>query len=329
MSAIQPTSIPSPGAARITSAAIPTAEARMRDRSKVRARAGVRRLVLVVVAALVLAACYPPVDADDPYVAVAYEESEITAHMGLKYGEGVSDQGVTVNLALDLYLPPSHGEPRPLMVLVHGGSFCRGNRSVLGPAALEYARRGWIGATISYRTGVCEKRGGDLIVNVTNAGADGQLAIQWLRSQADVYGIDVDRIAMFGTSAGGGVALLAALEVDLTEGRHDGPESFNPTVSVGTGANLSIAIDAGLLPPTAPAVPVMMDHAEVDTTNGQTTEDVLETCLLWYDDGVKCHASIREGAGHVVSIEPTGPNFIPDFAPFLAAELDLANAATP
>lgn len=292
MSAIQPTLIPSPGAARITSAAIPTAEARMRDRSKVRARAGVRRLVLVVVAALVLAACYPPADADDPYVAAVYEAGELTEHLGL----------------------------------VHGGSFCAGNRTSLTNEAIAYAQRGYVATTIDYRTGPCQ---GNLLANALDAGSDGQLAIQWLRSQSDAYGIDVDRIAMFGTSAGGAIALMAALDVDLTAGRHDGPESFNPTVSLSTGASLTIGIDAGLVPATAPVSPILMEHHETDTESGETVEEAMATCLLWYDDGVKCHGVISEGSGHTVPIRPTAPNFTSDFAPFLAAELDLANAAAP
>jgi hypothetical protein len=69
---------------------------------------------------------------------------------------------------------------------------------------------------------------------------------------------------MVGVSAGGAIAQIAALDLDPTEGRHPASESFNPTVSVTTGATLAKGIDAGLVSETSPVSPLLLHQHEDD-----------------------------------------------------------------
>jgi acetyl esterase/lipase len=111
-------------------------------------------------------------------------------------------------LKLDLYLPPDvPGHGAPVVVLVHGGGWNAGYRSEFVPMALLLAQRGYAAATISYRlTG--EAR-------YPAAVDDVRAAVRWVRRHAAGYGIDPQRIALAGGSAGAQIASLAALTADL------------------------------------------------------------------------------------------------------------------
>lgn len=111
-------------------------------------------------------------------------------------------------LQLDLYLPARAPQPRlPAVVLVHGGGWNAGYRSEFAPMALRLAQRGYAAATISYRlTG--EAR-------YPAAVDDTRAAVRWVRRHAARYGIDPERIALAGGSAGAQIASLAGLSADL------------------------------------------------------------------------------------------------------------------
>jgi acetyl esterase/lipase len=112
-------------------------------------------------------------------------------------------------LALDLYLPPEGGKQRPAVLFVHGGGFIQGHRRLMGaatdfPARLAaLAASGYVVASIEYR--FSPKAFFPAQVQ------DAKAAIAWLRDHADDYGIDPDRIAIWGTSAGGTIATTVAL----------------------------------------------------------------------------------------------------------------------
>ncbi|MGX4640413.1 alpha/beta fold hydrolase [Massilia sp. SYSU DXS3249] len=111
-------------------------------------------------------------------------------------------------LKLDLYLPaqaPQGGAPA--VVLVHGGGWNAGYRSEFVPMALRLAQRGYAAATISYR--LTGEAGYPAAVDDTRA------AVRWVRRHAARHGIDPQRIALAGGSAGAQIASLAALTAGL------------------------------------------------------------------------------------------------------------------
>jgi acetyl esterase/lipase len=112
-------------------------------------------------------------------------------------------------LTLDVYAAAKPGGPaRPLVVYVHGGNWVGGSlRSVgtvdNGPqlfAAL--AARGYTVASVGYRLS------GE--ARFPAAEQDVKSAIRWLRAHAADYGVDPARVAIWGGSAGGQLAALAA-----------------------------------------------------------------------------------------------------------------------
>lgn len=114
-------------------------------------------------------------------------------------------------LLLDLYLPAGKGS-HPLVVFVHGGSWTMGSKRETGhfadfPGVLAaLARRGFTVASIDYRLSSEAK--------FPAAVQDVKAAIRFLRANSSRYGIDRNRIAVWGASAGAHLAAMAALTGD-------------------------------------------------------------------------------------------------------------------
>ena len=119
-------------------------------------------------------------------------------------------------IALDLYTPAGT-PPFPVVVWIHGGSWVSGVRDIFpGHPALRLRDRGYAVATIDYR----------LVPEAffPAQAHDCKAALRWLRGNAERYGLDRNRIAAWGASAGGHLAALVgtsggmpALE-DLAQG---------------------------------------------------------------------------------------------------------------
>lgn len=100
---------------------------------------------------------------------------------------------------LDLYLPdrksPEDKTLRPLVVYIHGGGWSAGSKDDAGALFALIRDTPYVGASIGYR--------------LTNEAIwpaqihDCKAAIRWLRGHAQEYGIDPEKIAAFGISAGG------------------------------------------------------------------------------------------------------------------------------
>ena len=110
-------------------------------------------------------------------------------------------------LELDLYLPRDGG-PAPVIVHVHGGGWRRGSRHhplpVLGADFYDgLAAQGFAVAAIDYRLSGEARFPAPL--------DDVRAAIGWVGEHAAGYGLDPGRIFLWGDSAGGHLALLAAL----------------------------------------------------------------------------------------------------------------------
>jgi len=113
-------------------------------------------------------------------------------------------------LKLDIYRSPAASAPRPLVLWLHGGGWAVGDQrggGILAPAYRDWpavlaglAARGYVVAAATYRfTG--EARSPAQIEDV-------KAAVRWLRAHAANYGIDPQRIVVWGASAGGQLAAL-------------------------------------------------------------------------------------------------------------------------
>ena len=140
---------------------------------------------------------------------------------GLVYCPKVVDPktGNRIDLTLNMFLPPKEDAhfKRPLILFLHGGGFTGGNagneRLVWG---VTRARQGYVAVSVAYRL---SQKDDETKLRLQRAVEDVKKAIQWLRDHAVEYGIDPNRIALEGCSAGGFASLSVAY--DRPAGRYD------------------------------------------------------------------------------------------------------------
>lgn len=114
---------------------------------------------------------------------------------------------------LDLYLPSDSTEPYPVVVWIHPGGFYEGDKEgggTLDPLIMvdmtrivePLLERGYAAVSINYRL----SHEGPFPALIYDAKA----SIRWIRANASKYGFDRERIAAWGSSAGGYLAALLA-----------------------------------------------------------------------------------------------------------------------
>ena len=129
-------------------------------------------------------------------VAVAFHQDIVFATRRLA-------DGTTLDLRLDLLVPATTTTPG-LVVYVPGGGFVFPAREVGQQRKIYLAEAGYAVASIDYRTVLNGATLGDAV-------ADVKAAIRFLRGHANEFGFAADRTALWGESAGGYIAAMAAL----------------------------------------------------------------------------------------------------------------------
>lgn len=139
-------------------------------------------------------------------------------------------------LRLDIYMPSTGGTARPLLVWVHGGGWSGGSRYPAPSYAVGLRDLGFVVASVSYRLSGQAGQWGAEPVTFPAQIHDVKAAIRWLRAHAADYGIDRDRVGVWGSSAGGHLAALAG-----TSGNDPALEGL-----VGNHLNQSSAVQAAV-----------------------------------------------------------------------------------
>jgi acetyl esterase/lipase len=113
-------------------------------------------------------------------------------------------------LSLDAYLPSAEqAQPRPAVIVVHGGSWNEGARGDFPRWNWWLAGQGFAVFDVDYRIAPQP--------NWRTATGDVKCAVGWVRANARRFNVDPQRIAVFGRSAGAHLALLAAYSNDEPE----------------------------------------------------------------------------------------------------------------
>jgi dienelactone hydrolase len=228
-----------------------------------------RKLVPILVAAMVLAGCTipaPPGEAPLRYRDLVF--GGVTKTADVQYGTAPDLQGNPVDLKFDFYQPTGDTVTRrPAVIWVHGGGFSAGNKGDGTDWATAFARRGFVAVSLGYRllaTGPCGGTGPVPQYCYTAAYAaqhDAQAAVRFLRKNATFLGIDPDRIAMAGESAGAVTSLLVGWRPDDpgTSGTPGPPSDIRAAVPVAGGLPINDYISAG-------DAPALFFHGTADTT---------------------------------------------------------------
>ncbi|MEX2600091.1 MAG: alpha/beta hydrolase [Balneolaceae bacterium] len=149
-------------------------------------------------------------------------EESITIVKDIRYKEGDSDAW-----KLDLAMPANSGsELRPALVIVHGGGWRGGSKSVdvYQNMMIDYANQGYVTINIDYRL-LDEAEFPACIEDV-------KTAVRWLRAHADEYQVDPDRIGAYGHSAGAHLALMLAMAPESAGLEGEGWNEYSSMVNV-------------------------------------------------------------------------------------------------
>jgi len=177
----------------------------------------------------------PPVEGEIPIVFGA-ETYDIIIQEGITYAEGLSHESINSEnatpaaLQLDVFLPDNALTNRPAIMLIHGGGFISGNRSVAAMVTLarHFAARGWVAFSIDYRLrddfgtvpeaweAVADTLDPSLspqFLAMYPAHRDAKAALRWIVANAEMYNINTDYITVGGGSAGA----ITAIGISLSE----------------------------------------------------------------------------------------------------------------
>lgn len=142
----------------------------------------------------------------------AYNDVVYTTIKKTKFGDR--------DLHVDIFRPDDD-KTYPALIMIHGGGWNSGDKSLQVPMAQQIAARGYVTIPVEYRL---------IPEAVYPAGLhDIKTAVRWARANAAKYGIDPERIAVSGCSAGAQLATL----VGVTNGskRHEGKGAWKGTSS--------------------------------------------------------------------------------------------------
>jgi hypothetical protein len=138
----------------------------------------------------------------------------------------------------DIWLA-ERAEPAPLAVYIHGGGFKSGSKEKLKPDELSQLLKAGISvAAINYRYLT--------IAPLPAAHHDARRALQFIRSKADEWNIDKDKVAAFGGSAGAQICMWLAFTDEMAKPDSPDPierESTRLTCVATAGGQTSNGID--------------------------------------------------------------------------------------
>lgn len=140
-----------------------------------------------------------------------FTDSQIDSNMNVVYGTAINWQGQSENLSLNVYYPRLSVDTlplRPAIIMIHGGGFVNGDKTDLNFECREFAKRGFVAATINYRLGRnCNQDSLSYDLAVYRAMQDGHAAFRYAVSKAGNLRIDTSWLFIAGSSAGAGTSL--------------------------------------------------------------------------------------------------------------------------
>jgi len=144
-------------------------------------------------------------------VAAQPEVPKPVAFQNIAYGH---ESGV--DQTLDVYVNAAATEKHltPVLVYFHGGAWVRGTRPKSYGGFRSFLAMGFSVVTVDYRLGD--------VASAPAAVQDARCALAWVKANAATYHFDATRVVPYGTSAGGHLALMAAMlptgnDVDLPQ----------------------------------------------------------------------------------------------------------------
>ena len=157
-----------------------------------------------------------------------FAEEKMEPNTVVVYKTVTGETGDVAELKLHIFNPEVHkkDDKRPAIVFFFGGGWNGGSPNQFFPHSAYLASRGMVAISAEYR--VKSRHGTSPQACVK----DGKSAVRWIRAQADVLGIDPNKLLAGGGSAGGHVAAATATVSKFDEEGEDVSVSCKPNALV-------------------------------------------------------------------------------------------------
>ncbi|HEX5790775.1 MAG TPA: alpha/beta hydrolase fold domain-containing protein [Luteolibacter sp.] len=266
---------------------------------------------------------YPDADADKNGILTLEEARSFREKHGGKGGATAPEGGErhiykkvgATELPLYVYAPTDHTpeSKTPAIVFFFGGGWSSGSPSQFEPQCKYLASRGMVAITVEYRVASRHP------VHIEDCIEDAKSAMRWVRANSTKLGVDPERIASAGGSAGGHLAACVAVMDDFNAPSDDPKVSAKPNAMVLFNPAMALAADERL----SKSYLERIDQGERRTKVGKekisplthastkqppclmffgTADDLLEGAELYRQDSEKagnaCRILTYEGQGH-------------------------------
>ena len=210
-----------------------------------------------------------------------------------------------VELEMIVHFPPEwrEADKRAAIVFFFGGGWTNGTIKSFETQCDALAARGMVAARADYR--VKSRQG----VTPKECVQDAKSAVRWVRQNAAMLGIDPDRIAAGGGSAGGHIAACTTLTPGLDEAGEDAAVSckanalvlYNPVLYFGPQIAQRVGNDEALAKALSPTLhlakdspPTLLLYGTADFLINQGNDYMKRAKEL----GVRCEMFTAEGQRH-------------------------------
>lgn len=119
---------------------------------------------------------------------------------GISYGSHARN-------TMNIVIPKGSDENTPFILLIHGGAWTSGDKGEVRPIQARLGERGIASAAMNYRYASNSIHYPELMADISKA-------ISFIDSKEPEWGVDTDKIAIGGVSAGAHMALLYAYDYD-------------------------------------------------------------------------------------------------------------------
>ena len=159
-----------------------------------------------------------------------------TGHLIVPYKE-INGHSLDAHIFQPDTLKP--GKEYPVIAMFHGGSFFEGKPDWFFNSAKAYAEKGWIAVAVEYR--IADRHGN----KIPQAISDGKSLVRFLRTNAEKFQIDPDKILVSGNSSGATIALALATTGEILDEKNEDLQISSRPDAVIVNAGLAHLREAG------------------------------------------------------------------------------------
>ena len=129
-------------------------------------------------------------------------------------------------LRMDIAFPTKQSDPLPCIVVIHGGAWMQGNKSMHTDDIKYFAKQGYVSVSVGYRLAPRHRFPAQV--------EDVKCAIRYLRANCKKYNIDPEQIGAVGFSAGAHLSMMLGTmdKEDGLEGKGGWPDELSKVQAV-------------------------------------------------------------------------------------------------